>query len=142
MRGALVSSFLAVALAASGAEAQNYGGGFIELLMTGRDPGHTIRPVRPLYGSPLASDPFHREPRSPYNYPRVAALPGAPDGAPGIERLVDPRYLRQSVDYAGPHAAGTIIIDTPAKFLTLCSRADAPCATASASGGQVSSGRG
>ena len=32
---------------------------------------------------------------------------------------VDPRYLRQQVDYRGPEAAGTIVVDTPNRFLYL-----------------------
>src|ERR1019366_7492345 len=36
---------------------------------------------------------------------------------PGFE--MDPRYLRQAVDYYGTEAPGTIVIDTPNKFLFL-----------------------
>ncbi len=32
---------------------------------------------------------------------------------------IDPRYLRQEVAYNGPHGAGTIVIDTPNRFLYL-----------------------
>ena len=35
------------------------------------------------------------------------------------QRPIDPAYQRQEVDYAGRERAGTIIIDTPAKFLYL-----------------------
>jgi lipoprotein-anchoring transpeptidase ErfK/SrfK len=87
--------------AAAPIQAGHYGGGFIEILMTGRDPGPGIRPA----------------------YPRqnLAALPGTPDGQEdvGIRRVVDPRFQRQVVDYDGRHGPGTIIIDTPNKFLYL-----------------------
>jgi lipoprotein-anchoring transpeptidase ErfK/SrfK len=105
--------FLASGVAATEARAQNYGGGFIELLMTGRDPAPHVRPVRPnpVYGG-FEADPFGRM--------RVAALPGALSREEaGIGRLIDPKYRRQTVDYAGPHVPGTIVVDTPSKFLYL-----------------------
>jgi lipoprotein-anchoring transpeptidase ErfK/SrfK len=109
MRVAAISGVLVLALA-TGAEAQGYGGGFIELLMTGRDPTPFVRPVRP--------DPL-RAAADPRGGVQLAALPGVPGAEGGIGRLVDPRYQRQTVDYDGPHAAGTIVIDTPAKLLYL-----------------------
>ncbi|HEX8165610.1 MAG TPA: L,D-transpeptidase [Beijerinckiaceae bacterium] len=107
MRG-VVFGFLGLSVAATGAQAQAYGGGFIELLMTGRDPTPHVRPLRPnpAYG--------------PYGRTQVAALPGAGFGdEAGIGRIMDPKYRRQTVDYHGPHAPGTIVIDTPSKFLYL-----------------------
>jgi lipoprotein-anchoring transpeptidase ErfK/SrfK len=35
------------------------------------------------------------------------------------QRAVDPRYMKQMVSYAGGEGAGTIVIDTPNKFLYL-----------------------
>jgi lipoprotein-anchoring transpeptidase ErfK/SrfK len=102
--------FLAFGLIATEARAQGYGGGFIELLMTGRDPTPYVGPMRPnpLYGPGRQGGM------------RVAALPGSlPGEEAGIGRIMDPKYRRQTVDYDGPHAPGTIIVDTPAKFLYL-----------------------
>jgi lipoprotein-anchoring transpeptidase ErfK/SrfK len=84
--------------------AGHYGGGFIELLMTGRDPGPGIRPVPPAAG-----------------YHRHAARPHAPEAAEGygIRRVVPPQFHRQVVAYDGRHGPGTIVIDTPNKFLYL-----------------------
>ena len=82
----------------------HYGGGFIEFLMTGRDPGPGVRPAHPAasYGS------------------RAATLPAAPEAQePAIRRIVDPRYHRQIVAYDGRQSPGTIVIDTPNKFLYL-----------------------
>ncbi|MEW6437547.1 MAG: L,D-transpeptidase [Pseudomonadota bacterium] len=77
---------------ASAAPAGNYGGGFLQLLMTG--------------GQSTA-----------YNQPG-AAYPGATQpGQP--QRAIDPIYLRQEVDYAGHERPGTIVIDTQRKFLFL-----------------------
>ena len=101
------------------------GGGFLEMLMTGRDPtpGRAAamggRPMRPMpygqapmpYGQPMA-DPYAPPP------PRYAALPQGSPLQP-IERGFDPRFERQQVEYDGPHAAGTIIVDTPNKYLFL-----------------------
>ena len=101
-----------------------YGGGFIELLMTGGTAAPAPAPVRPapvsasgrvLYGAPEASDPFAPDARQP----RVAALPGAPHEAAGIGRAIDPQYQRQVVEYDGRQAPGSIVIDTPQKFLYL-----------------------
>jgi lipoprotein-anchoring transpeptidase ErfK/SrfK len=112
-----------------------YGGGFIELLMTGRDPTPSIRPVRanPLAGAPRGTPGSYGAPlHDPLVIPadpamaaaprgaRVAALPGMPSGEPiGVGRVLDPRYERQEVAYDGPHRPGTIVIDTPRKFLFL-----------------------
>jgi lipoprotein-anchoring transpeptidase ErfK/SrfK len=92
-----------------------YGGGFIELLITGRNPGPASRGSRATaaYGARNAfSEPAARR--------QVAAL-GAPfgDDDHGIRRVLDPRYGRQEVAYDGRHAAGTIVIHTPSKFLYL-----------------------
>lgn len=107
MRGAFFLSCAVLALSANAAGAQSYGGGFIELLMTGRDPTPSIHAVRP---NPLAAP----------GRVQTASLPGALDQEPvGIARAIDPKYTRQTVDYDGPHGPGTIVVDTPAKFLYL-----------------------
>jgi lipoprotein-anchoring transpeptidase ErfK/SrfK len=84
----------------------HYGGGFIEMLMTGRDPGPGVRSAYPSAG---------------YRGHRTAALYGSPEAQEptGIQRIVHPRFHRQVVDYGGRHSPGTIIIDTPNKFLYL-----------------------
>jgi lipoprotein-anchoring transpeptidase ErfK/SrfK len=91
-----------------------YGGGFIEMLITGRSPGRAaITRAAPSYGAP---DPFGE----PAPRRQVAAL-GTPfgDDGPGIRRVLDPRYQRQEVAYDGRHAPGTIVVHTPSKFLYL-----------------------
>lgn len=115
------------ALAAAGsAEAQvlynqpptgAYGGGFIELLMTGRDPTSA---ARHSYAAPIAPTGQFYQPQAPRES-RVAALPSASSGIEeiGVGRALDARYRRQVVDWRGPHAPGTVVIDTPSKFLYL-----------------------
>ncbi|HYF53631.1 MAG TPA: L,D-transpeptidase [Salinarimonas sp.] len=87
-----------------------YGGGFIELLVTGRDPTPAARaynaPRVPAVVAPV---------RLP---PRVAALPEDP-GPHRMLREVEPQFRRQTVAYDGPHAPGTIVVDTPNRFLFL-----------------------
>ena len=101
------------------------GGGFLEMIMTGRDPtpgraaAMGARPMRPMpygqapmpYGQPMA-DPYAPPP------PRYAALPQGSPLQP-IERGFDPRFEKQQVEYDGPHGPGTIIVDTPNKYLFL-----------------------
>jgi len=98
------------------AEAQsNLGGGFISLLFGGAPQGGTVPQT---YPQPQAVTP---EP-----LPQTAALGNDPDAAAASADAddsghapVDPRYDRQVVAYDGKEAPGTIIVDTPHKFLYL-----------------------
>ncbi len=176
-----------------------YGGGFIEYLMTGQDPGTVARPLRPmpvapdgtiLTGRGYAADVYGQRPAyarsagyavagysgaqvgyapavpgaglhsgdpvpSPvydpqgyppqvYSRPRPQAYPQqqayapdpfeAPRARPaalpaqepvqaareeGIGRAMDPRFQRQEVAYDGGQRPGTVVIDTPSRFLYL-----------------------
>jgi lipoprotein-anchoring transpeptidase ErfK/SrfK len=73
------------------------GGGFIEFLFGG---GRPMAPPRPYAEVPM----------------QQASLGGQP-----VEQIreMDPRYLRQTVAYHGPEKPGTVIIDTPQRFLFL-----------------------
>jgi len=75
----------------------NLGGGFIEFLFNG---GRGVAPRPP--GTMMARG----EP---------TALPQEVEPA----RQIDPKYLKQLVDYHGPETPGTIVIDTPQRFLYL-----------------------
>jgi lipoprotein-anchoring transpeptidase ErfK/SrfK len=76
------------------------GGGFIEFLFGGgEDPAS-----RPAYRS---------DPDDPAAYQRGPA-PGEP-----AHPDLDPKFFKQVVDYDGSEPAGTIVIDTPRKFLFL-----------------------
>jgi lipoprotein-anchoring transpeptidase ErfK/SrfK len=120
------------------------GGGFIEMLMTGRSPGVRAQPEA------LPPLPAYAQPR-PMPAPRgaVAGYPvqnrgtmelsmepssRSPDARPQrtpsqhaalnpemrqVERTLDPRFLPQVVDYNGPHRTGTVVIDTNTKYLYL-----------------------
>jgi lipoprotein-anchoring transpeptidase ErfK/SrfK len=67
-----------------------YGGGFIEALLTG--------------GAP-------QQPQA------VASI--ASESATEAESEPEPQFLRQEVDYSGPETPGTLVVDTPEKFLFL-----------------------
>ncbi len=110
-----------------------YGGGFIEMLVTGRDPtpygrggvvynrpgaasayGQRVLRAAPGYDAdPLELPPTPRAGR------RVAALGETLEADRPIERMIAPRFQKQEVAYDGPHGPGTIIIDTPRRFLFL-----------------------
>ena len=98
-----------------------YGGGFIELLMTGAAPGpgiaRTAAPPAAAMGMglglrPMTAAPLIRQRAEPS---RLAYAPSTP--AP--RREIDPRFQRQEVEYTGPHRPGTLVIDTPNKYLYL-----------------------
>ena len=82
----------------------NLGGGFIEALFGGGA-------VQPRYRN--------AEPDANRAYANTApsADPRLERQLPGFE--IDPRYQRQEVDYHGTETPGTIVIDTPNKFLFL-----------------------
>ena len=75
----------------------NLGGGFIEFLFNGRTP------PRPPADVMARAEPYAAQ-------PQVAADPS---------QRMDPEYLKQVVEYHGSEPAGTIIIDTPNRFLFL-----------------------
>src|SRR3979409_2169549 len=92
------------------AERSNMGGGFIEFLF-GDGPAQGERyqqqpsyaPRRPLF-API-------EPQQTLRQPEQASEPA--------QRAFDPRFEKQLVDYHGKESAGTIVVDTPNKFLFL-----------------------
>ncbi|QGM98445.1 L,D-transpeptidase [Methylocystis parvus] len=75
------------------------GGGLIEALVG--EPG----PVR------YAAPPAH--PHAGAHYAAYAPQPAE------VQRAVDPMYMRSEVDYSGGEGPGTIVVDTPNKFLYL-----------------------
>jgi lipoprotein-anchoring transpeptidase ErfK/SrfK len=94
------------------ADQRNMGGGFIEFLFGGgfqQQPyaQRAYQPAMPEY----QQDPGSNEP------PRY--MPGGPAGADQAHAPMDSKYLKQEVDYDGKEHPGTIVIDTPHKFLFL-----------------------
>jgi lipoprotein-anchoring transpeptidase ErfK/SrfK len=95
----------------------NMGGGFIEFLFSGGQSG----------------DPGYAQPRYEQQQPVYAPMPGYRRGLPPMDpqdamrdesiepgrQGFDPKYEKQLVEYDGRQSAGTIVIDTPNKFLYL-----------------------
>ena len=77
----------------------NLGGGFIEFLFGN---GRPVAPPRPS-GDVLARATPEAQPQ--------AMIPARTE--------IDPQFLRQVVPYSGPEKPGTIVIDTPHRFLYL-----------------------
>ncbi|HLJ70073.1 MAG TPA: L,D-transpeptidase [Roseiarcus sp.] len=97
-----------------------YGGGFIEFLITGDSGGQSVsRPAASSYATPVYGPP----PAPAYSNEAVAALPEpAPANEPDLavrRESPAPEFRRQEVAYDGDQKPGTIIIDTPRKFLFL-----------------------
>jgi lipoprotein-anchoring transpeptidase ErfK/SrfK len=105
------------------ADRSNMGGGFIQFLFGdgqaqgGRYPQQQGYPQQPVYQQQPAYDgrrpmlvPAQGEPQQ--------ADPQAEASDPS-QRPFDPRFEKQMVDYSGKESAGTIVIDTPNKFLYL-----------------------
>jgi lipoprotein-anchoring transpeptidase ErfK/SrfK len=90
----------------------NFGGGFIEFLFRGAGQGLAA----PSYRAPVQTQDTEQQ--------RQASLPADPDDAASNyadaqHAPVDPKFDRQVVAYNGKEAPGTIVIDTPNKFLYL-----------------------
>jgi lipoprotein-anchoring transpeptidase ErfK/SrfK len=115
------------------AQRAQMGGGLIEFLFTGpgdEAPNHYERrtpAAAPLYAAPAPSarygysEPqYDVDPAPRRSYPRYARGEPGEASAPAPARgSVDPKFSRQIVDYSGKEKSGTIIIDTPNKFLFL-----------------------
>lgn len=137
-----VGAALALLLVGGSAQAQTagqYGGGFIEFLMTGGGPapayrggprvpddgvlpGHSAAygyggPGAPRYAAADPADPYRPMPEP--RRTRMAALPPDMAGEERIARAPDARFARQVVAFEGRQRPGTIVIDTEAKLLYL-----------------------
>ncbi|HLI99939.1 MAG TPA: L,D-transpeptidase [Bradyrhizobium sp.] len=95
------------------AERSNMGGGFIEFLF-GDGQGQDHR-YQPQGGYPQQSYPPSQQP------PPMGAQQAMPQPAMSepARPAFDPKYEKQIVNYDGRESAGTIVVDTPNKFLYL-----------------------
>jgi lipoprotein-anchoring transpeptidase ErfK/SrfK len=104
-------------------QSANMGGGLIEFLATG---GRSGAPRQAPYAQPYAyaqPSPYGQPPGA-YNAPGARMAYAVPPAQPNAyQRPVmsepEPRFRRQEVDYNGPQGPGTLVIDTPNKFLYL-----------------------
>jgi len=94
------------------------GGGFIEFLFN--NTGEAPRARRAVPADPYVRDPYVNRGYEPE--PVLASrgsIYGYPQGAEPARPAMDPRFLPQVVNYDGSHAPGTVVVDTPNKFLYL-----------------------
>jgi lipoprotein-anchoring transpeptidase ErfK/SrfK len=107
-----------------------YGGGFIEFLMTGtarNEPSPVFLPNRSAKHSVLAQEEMRPDvsaPRSRRSRAHIAVLNQVPlsdveEEPVHLSRAVPSSFRRQSVSYNGSHRQGTVIIDTEERFLYL-----------------------
>jgi lipoprotein-anchoring transpeptidase ErfK/SrfK len=95
------------------AERSNMGGGFIEFLFgDGQNQGERYQ-QQPTY----QQQPSYQS-QSPLP-PQVEPQQGQEAAGDPTQRPFDPKYEKQLVDYHGKESAGTIVVDTPNKFLFL-----------------------
>jgi lipoprotein-anchoring transpeptidase ErfK/SrfK len=105
----------AAPMRAAYAERSSMGGGFIEFLFGGP---HAARgpyqqggyPREPVYQPQPGYEPQQMMPPQAIRQDQYDEL---------VRRPLDPRFEKQEVEYHGREAAGTIVIDTPNKFLYL-----------------------
>jgi lipoprotein-anchoring transpeptidase ErfK/SrfK len=99
------------------AERSNMGGGFIEFLF-GDGPQQPISSSRPTSRSQPGYG-YGRGARCCRRWIRSNRCASRKKQRTGAASAFDPKYEKQLVDYHGKESAGTIVVDTPNKFLFL-----------------------
>ena len=87
------------------AQRSGMGGGFIEFLFSDGQSGQRYQPSYDPRGLPPM------DPQQVMRQPEYTSEPARP--------AFDPKFEKQVVEYDGKHGAGTIVVDTPNKFLYL-----------------------
>jgi lipoprotein-anchoring transpeptidase ErfK/SrfK len=103
------------------ADRANMGGGFIQFLF-GEGQGQAGGAPQPMYQQQPAYDGRRQMMLPRYDMPQGAMPQGAAPQAEAVDprqQPFDPKFEKQMVDYSGKEGAGTIVIDTPNKFLYL-----------------------
>jgi lipoprotein-anchoring transpeptidase ErfK/SrfK len=95
------------------AQRGNMGGGFIEFLFSDGD-----QPSRPQYYEPEPSYYQQRRQGLPPMDPQMQGM-RQPEEIDPARPAFDPKYEKQVVEYHGAEKPGTIVVDTPNKFLYL-----------------------
>jgi lipoprotein-anchoring transpeptidase ErfK/SrfK len=98
------------------AEQSNMGGGFIEFLFGDRQNQGERYPQPPAYQQQPSYE--SRRPLLPQGEPQQL-LHQQQDASDASHPAFDPKFEKQLVDYHGKETVGTIIVDTPNKFLFL-----------------------
>jgi lipoprotein-anchoring transpeptidase ErfK/SrfK len=109
-------------------EQSNMGGGFIQFLFGDQQQAQGNGYQQPMY----QQQPSYYQPQQSYE-PQRTLFPRQRDSYQGYQpqpepqqeaddpraRPFDPKFEKQMVDYTGKESAGTIVVDTPNKFLYL-----------------------
>ena len=98
------------------AERGRMGGGFIEFLFGDAPQSQRYQQV-PAYQQQPSYDPRSDQQRP--LLPQTEPQPQQQDQALEAQQPLDPKYEKQIVEYHGKERQGTIVIDTPNKFLFL-----------------------
>jgi len=98
------------------AERSNMGGGFIEFLFGEGPPQGGRNLQQPAYQAQPSYEP--RRPMLPPMGPQQA-MRQQEDVSEPVRPAFDPKFEKQLVDYHGKEGPGTIVVDTPNKFLFL-----------------------
>ena len=96
---------------AAPARSGGYGGGFIELLVTGSAGAPAPAPMRVAPAQAWAA------PATPVNVAPYESSPMVERAIVGPASMVPPEFQRQEVSYDGAEPVGTIIVDTPSRHL-------------------------
>jgi lipoprotein-anchoring transpeptidase ErfK/SrfK len=104
-------TYAAAPAAPAPAAASESHGGFLEAIFGGPTiQAHVYQPAQPQYQTPATQPTVIDTPVAAYTPSSQGDMSNYP---------IDPRYLRQMVDYPTDEKPGTIVIDTPNKFLYL-----------------------
>jgi lipoprotein-anchoring transpeptidase ErfK/SrfK len=103
------------------AERSNMGGGFIEFLFGDGQPQGSRAAPQPSYQPQSSYQQPGYEPRRPWLAPiePQQVMRQQEETIDPARPAFDPKFEKQLVDYHGKEAAGTIVVDTPNKFLYL-----------------------
>ena len=99
------------------AERSNMGGGFIEFLFGDGPPQGGRYQQQPAYQQQPSYQ--QRSPLLPAVPPQQQIIQQQEDASEPEHPAFDPKYEKQLVEYHGEESSGTIVIDTPNKFLFL-----------------------
>jgi len=105
-----------VSVRTASAQHSNMGGGFIEFLFGDRPAQGGRYQQQPAYQQQPPMQ--QRGSLSPAMAPQEIISP-LQDASDSERRAINPRYEKQLVEYRGDESPGTIVIDTPNKFLFL-----------------------
>jgi lipoprotein-anchoring transpeptidase ErfK/SrfK len=101
------------------AENSNMGGGFIQFLFGDAPQGGRYQQQQPMYQQQPDNGYGRRSLLPPMDPQQSMRPPQQEEAVDERQRSFDPKYEKQMVEYHGKESAGTIVVDTPNKFLFL-----------------------